>query len=98
MKVKGLAPDGCDSMAAMAALLANSNIPDRLPKDINLASLNELYDQLSGLRFRMGWFWNEATQTKHYTIGVLDDDDFKFLGDKGQMEKERLPLMDSVDR
>lgn len=97
MKVEGLAPDGYSSMAAMAALLANSNIPNRLPRNINLASSKELYDQLSGIRFRMGWFWNEATQTKHYTIGVLGDDDFKFLGDKDQVEKERLPLMNSVD-
>ncbi|KAK2770102.1 hypothetical protein CKAH01_04445 [Colletotrichum kahawae] len=93
MKMEGLAPVGFNSMAAMVALLRNSNIPDRLPGHINLESSKELYQQLSGLGFRMGWFWREATQTRHYTIGVMGDEDFKFMGSKEHTEKERLSII-----
>ncbi|KAF4887774.1 hypothetical protein CGCF415_v014710 [Colletotrichum fructicola] len=88
MKVEGLAPDGCNSMAAMAALLSNSNILSRLPGNANSMSAKELNNHMSGLRFQMGWFLDEATQTKHYTIGAMDDEDFKFIGSKEQMDKE----------
>lgn len=36
----------------------------------------------------MGWYLDEATQIKHYTIGAMDDEDFKFIGSKEQMDKE----------
>lgn len=88
MKVEGLAPDGCNSMAAMAALLSNSNILSRLPGNANSMSAKELNNHMSGLRFQMGWFLDEATQTKHYTIGGMDDEGFKFMGSKEQMDKE----------
>ncbi|KAK1654987.1 hypothetical protein BDP81DRAFT_457654 [Colletotrichum phormii] len=88
MKVKGLAPDGYNSMAATKALLQDSNAMHHLPEGAELMSKENLHRELSGLRFRMGWFWRETTQTRHYTIGVLDDEDFEFLGNKDEIAKE----------
>ncbi|KAI3530478.1 hypothetical protein CSPX01_14811 [Colletotrichum filicis] len=88
MNVKGLAPDGYNSMAAMKTLLQDSNAMDYLPEGAELMSKENLHRQLSGLRFRMGWFWRESTQTRRYTIGVLDDENFEFLGDKDDIARE----------
>ncbi|KXH48605.1 hypothetical protein CSAL01_08844 [Colletotrichum salicis] len=88
MKVEGLAPDGSNSIAAMTALLKGSNAMDHLPKGAERMSKKELNEKLSGLRFRMGWFWRESTQTRHYTIGVLDDEDFELLENKHDIARE----------
>ncbi|KAJ3940064.1 uncharacterized protein N0V96_010065 [Colletotrichum fioriniae] len=88
MNVKGLAPDGFNSIAAMTALLKDSNAMDHLPEGAEHMSKKELHEKLSGLRFRMGWFWRESTQTRHYTIGVLDDENFEFLGNKDEIARE----------
>ncbi|KXH38931.1 hypothetical protein CSIM01_06068 [Colletotrichum simmondsii] len=88
LNVKGLAPDGFNSIAAMTALLKDSNAMDHLPEGAEHMSKKELHEKLSGLQFRMGWFWRESTQTRHYTIGVLDDENFEFLGDKDDIARE----------
>ncbi|KAK1723868.1 uncharacterized protein BDZ83DRAFT_579879 [Colletotrichum acutatum] len=88
MNVKGLAPDGFNSIAAMTALLKDSNAMDHLPEGAEHMSKKELHEKLSGLRFRMGWFWRESTQTRHYTIGVLDDENFEYLGNKDEIARE----------
>ncbi|KXH31518.1 hypothetical protein CNYM01_06569 [Colletotrichum nymphaeae SA-01] len=88
MRIEGLAPEGYNSIAAMTALLKDSNAMDHLPEGAEHMSKKELHEKLSGLRFRMGWFWRESTQTRHYTIGVLDDENFEFLGNKDEIARE----------
>lgn len=88
MRIEGLAPDGYNSIAAMTALLKDSNAMDHLPKGAEHMSKKELHEKLSGLRFRIGWFWRESTQTRHYTIGVLNDENFEFLGNKDEIARE----------
>ncbi|KAG7075152.1 hypothetical protein JMJ76_0011614 [Colletotrichum scovillei] len=88
MRIEGLAPDGYNSIAAMAALLKDSNAMDHLPEGAEHMSKKELHEKLSGLRFRMGWFWRESTRTRHYTIGVLDDENFEYLGNKDEIARE----------
>ncbi|KAK2015528.1 hypothetical protein LZ32DRAFT_602176 [Colletotrichum eremochloae] len=80
MDVKGLAPDGFHSMAAMSALLRGSNAPDYLPESTELLSSDELHGQISYLRFRMGWFRREPYQERLFTIGVVGTSDFRYLG------------------
>ncbi|KAI3554379.1 hypothetical protein CABS03_06964 [Colletotrichum abscissum] len=88
MRIEGLAPDGYNSIAAMTALLKDSNAMDHLPEGAEHMSKKELHEKLSGLRFRLGWFWRESTRTRHYTIGVLDDENFEFLGNKDDIARE----------
>lgn len=87
MEVKGLAPDGFDSIASTVALLRNSNGSAYLPESARLLSLKELYGQLSDLSFQLSWF-QSAEQGKQYTVGVLGDDEYKFLGNRKDIEKE----------
>ncbi|KAK2042927.1 hypothetical protein LZ31DRAFT_566944 [Colletotrichum somersetense] len=90
MDVKGLAPDGFHSMAAMGALLRGSNAPDYLPESTELLSSDELHGQVSYLRFRLGWFRREAYQERLFTIGVVGTSDFQYLGGK-------TPEVDNVE-
>ncbi|KAK1496427.1 hypothetical protein CCUS01_02774 [Colletotrichum cuscutae] len=98
MRIEGLAPDGYNSIAAMTALLKDSNAVDHLPEGAEHMSKKELHEKLSGLRFRMGWFWRESTQTRHYTIGVLDDENFEFLGNKDEIAREDALLRHPPER
>ncbi|OHE92155.1 hypothetical protein CORC01_12558 [Colletotrichum orchidophilum] len=87
MDVRGLAPDGFSSIAMMAALLDGSNFSTHSPKTSQNRLREEASDMLSPFRFRMGWFRRESDQVRHFTIGVVDDDDFSFLGSKEDWEK-----------
>lgn len=87
MEVEGLAPDGLHSIAAAVSLLKDSNASKFLPEGAHLLSSDELHGQLADLRFQMGWF-QDADGNRKYTIGVLGDDEFKFLGKKKSVEKE----------
>ncbi|UQC84374.1 uncharacterized protein CLUP02_09870 [Colletotrichum lupini] len=98
MRIEGLAPDGYNSIAAMTALLKDSNAMDHLPEGAEHMSKKELHEKLSGLRFRLGWFWRESTQTRHYTIGVLDDENFDFLGNKDEIAREDALLRHPPER
>ncbi|KAK7445837.1 hypothetical protein Landi51_07764 [Colletotrichum acutatum] len=80
--VKGLAPDGLSSIAMMAALLDTSNFAKHMPDDSHKLSKEDIYDRLSSMRFRMSWFRRESDRTMHFTVGVMDDDDFKFVGSR----------------
>ncbi|TQN69227.1 hypothetical protein CSHISOI_06281, partial [Colletotrichum shisoi] len=80
MDVRGLAPDGWRSIASMAGLLRESNASAHLPPSTELLSQKELHGQMSDVSFRLGWFRRESDQTRHYTIGVMDDGEFNFMG------------------
>ncbi|KAL2877590.1 hypothetical protein SGCOL_007116 [Colletotrichum sp. CLE4] len=84
-------------MVATKALLQDSNAMNRLPEGAELMSKENLHHQLSGLRFRMGWFWRESTQTRHHTIGILDDENFEFLGNKDEIAREDALLRHPPD-
>ncbi|KAF4774871.1 hypothetical protein HER10_EVM0004249 [Colletotrichum scovillei] len=90
MDVKGLAPDGFSSIAMMAALLDSSNFEKHVPEDSHKLSKEDLYDRLSSLSFRMGWFRRESDRTMHFTVGILDDDDFKFVSSKDEVVNEEF--------
>ncbi|KAK1502334.1 hypothetical protein CTAM01_05147 [Colletotrichum tamarilloi] len=84
MEVKGLAPDGFHSMASMVNLLQGSNAPSHLPQSVHLLSKGDLYSRVDDLSFRMGWFQRTQGQTRHFTVGVLGDEEFVYLhGGKG---------------
>ncbi|KXH69185.1 hypothetical protein CSAL01_06011 [Colletotrichum salicis] len=87
MDVKGLAPDEFSSIAMMAALLDASNFSMHIPQDSHRLSKENLYDRLLSKRFRMGWFRRESDRTMHFTLGVMDDDDFKFVGSMKDVDK-----------
>ncbi|KAF6816687.1 hypothetical protein CSOJ01_02862 [Colletotrichum sojae] len=86
-EVKGLAPDGFNSIAAMAALLRDSNVPNYLPESPELLPGNEFYGRLSDLTFRMGWFENQQEKAKYFTVGATVDDDFKFIGSREDVSR-----------
>ncbi|KAE9566809.1 hypothetical protein CGMCC3_g17035 [Colletotrichum fructicola] len=87
MEVQGLAPDRLHSISSTASLLQNSNVSDYLPHVSRLIPAKELLNQLSGLRFRFGWF-QDRDQGRHYTIGVLGSDDYEFISNRKDFEKE----------
>ncbi|KAF6808502.1 hypothetical protein CMUS01_13875 [Colletotrichum musicola] len=87
MEVEGLAPEGLHGIAVAVALLKDSNASRFLPEGAHLLSSDELHGQLADLRFQMGWF-EDADGNRKYTVGVLGDDEFKFLGKKKSVEKE----------
>ncbi|KAL0931215.1 uncharacterized protein CTRU02_213950 [Colletotrichum truncatum] len=87
MDIKGLAPDGFQSIAAMNDLLKDSNIFKYLPDGVLLLSSKELYGRLSDLNFRMGWFSRTSDMDKVFTVGVEGDDDFVYMGSKANSKK-----------
>lgn len=88
--VRGLAPDSFHSMTAGAALLQGSNAPGHMPEHTHLMDAREIYGRLAGLDFRMGWFRRLADGARCYTIGVMGDDGFEFVGERGD-EKSDVP-------
>ncbi|KAK1701018.1 hypothetical protein BDP55DRAFT_640178 [Colletotrichum godetiae] len=82
MEVKGLAPDGFHSMKSMAALLHGSNISSHmhLPQSVHLLSKGDLYSRIDDLSFRMSWFQRTIDQAKYFTIGILGDEEFMYMG------------------
>ncbi|CAI0649674.1 unnamed protein product [Colletotrichum noveboracense] len=90
---KGLVPKGFSSPGMMAALFHGTNAVKFIPANAAKFPPNELHKMMEGVRFRMGWFMKESDQTLHYTIGVLDDEDFTFMGSKAEvatMERHRV--------
>ncbi|KAF6808322.1 hypothetical protein CMUS01_13926 [Colletotrichum musicola] len=94
LDVKGLAPDGFNSIGMMAALLLPSNLMRYMPSQVSSPADN--HQQLRGLRFRMGWFRRESDQTRHFTIGVLGDENFTFLGGKNDLDTDGLKKKDKL--
>ncbi|KAF4830683.1 hypothetical protein CGCTS75_v005573 [Colletotrichum tropicale] len=88
MEVGGLAPNGFNCIAAMFALLKDSNVWAYLPDDAERLSPKGLYDHLADLEFRLGWFYRAEDQTKVFTVGVIGDPVFMFLGPKKGTAKE----------
>ncbi|KAF6830346.1 hypothetical protein CPLU01_07401 [Colletotrichum plurivorum] len=80
--VRGLAPDDFHSMTAGVALLQGSNALVHVPEHTHLMDTQEIYGRLAGLDFRMGWFRRAADGGRCYTIGVMGDDGFEFVGDR----------------
>ncbi|KAK1724946.1 uncharacterized protein BDZ83DRAFT_577605 [Colletotrichum acutatum] len=80
MDARGLAPDGFRSIAAAASLLRNSNAAAHLPPGSEMMSSDEVHGHMHGLGFRLGWFRRECDQTRHYTVGVMGDPAFNYMG------------------
>lgn len=80
MDARGLAPDGFHSIASVASLLQNSNTAAHLPPGSEMMSSDELHGHMHGLGFRLGWFRRECDQTRHYTVGVMGDPAFNYMG------------------
>lgn len=90
---KGLVPKDFSSPGMMAALFDGTNAAKYIPANAGKLPPNELHKMMEGARFRMGWFMKESSQTLHYTIGVVDDEDFTFMGSKAEiaaMESHRV--------
>ncbi|KAF9870225.1 hypothetical protein CkaCkLH20_12311 [Colletotrichum karsti] len=88
MNAKGLAPDGFGSINMTTALLSPSNAIQHMPSQ--KLSKDDIYEQLSGLRFRLGWFRREHDQTRHFTIGVMGDGELTWVGKKTDAEEKDL--------
>ena len=82
LEFKGLAPEGFNALATMASLLHGSNYTDHVPHDAYGLPPKQLQEHIAGKHFRMGWFFNRQTKEKVFTVGILGDDDFKFLEDE----------------
>ncbi|KAH7001325.1 hypothetical protein EDB80DRAFT_616724 [Ilyonectria destructans] len=89
MDLKGLAPQGFSSIAMMEALIHGSNFLAGTSNDARSMSSRDPHQWLAGRFFRMGWFQGDGTREEEFTIGVLEDESFPFLGDKGDMKKTR---------
>ncbi|KAF6827142.1 hypothetical protein CMUS01_09124 [Colletotrichum musicola] len=79
MDVRGLAPKGFNSFAVLGSLLRDSNVASHLMPGADLLSTEELHGLHSHLGFRLGWFQDESSRSRHFIIGVLGDEGFKFL-------------------
>ncbi|KAE9581391.1 hypothetical protein CGCF415_v011271 [Colletotrichum fructicola] len=67
MDVRGLAPNGFNSMTAMSALLKGSNIRVYLPDDVERLSSKRLFEHMADLEFRLGWFYRAEDQSRVFT-------------------------------
>ncbi|KAH7156530.1 hypothetical protein EDB81DRAFT_645466 [Dactylonectria macrodidyma] len=86
MDLKGLAPKGFSSIAMMESLIHGSNFLKDVPADSCPTSSEELHQWLVGTLFRIGWFQDGATEEEQFTVGVLEDENFPFLANKGDIE------------
>ncbi|KAH7309694.1 hypothetical protein B0I35DRAFT_515107 [Stachybotrys elegans] len=82
MEMGGLAPSGYNSIAMMHALLSGSNAPNHMPPNASLLSSKRVAFDLGESRFKLGWFTSEWTVEKHFTVGLMNDDNFTFQGGK----------------
>lgn len=98
MELKGVAPEGFNSVSMTEALIRGSNISRFFPEDAHLMSRSQLHEHLAGRQFRIGWFLNTDTGEEVYTVGVLGDDQFVFKGKKGKSRKsyERIEEAEGV--
>lgn len=87
MELRGVAPEGFNSLAMLTALLDGSNITKILPEKAYLMASTELHCYLIGKEFRLGWFFNIETESYVFTVGVLNDDNLVFKGDGGNVNK-----------
>ncbi|KAH6986190.1 hypothetical protein BKA56DRAFT_613576 [Ilyonectria sp. MPI-CAGE-AT-0026] len=78
MDLKGLAPDGFNSIAMIESLVYDSNALKDVPEDAHLMSLGDLHESLVERRFRIGWFQGDETQAEVFTIGMLNDENFVY--------------------
>ncbi|VUC32059.1 unnamed protein product [Clonostachys rosea] len=76
LEMRDLAPPAFNSIAMSDALLYPSNYQKYM------SSLEKGRTGLADLRFRMGWFMRKGAQERELTIGVMDDPEFQFLGEK----------------
>ncbi|KAF9880682.1 hypothetical protein CkaCkLH20_01724 [Colletotrichum karsti] len=82
MDVKSLAPEAFGSLAAIVNLLRGSNASEHLPVNTQELSEEELYAELFDLKFCLGWFrdMRGPEDSRCFTVGVLEDEKFVFLG------------------
>jgi hypothetical protein len=76
LEMRDLAPPAFNSIAMSDALIYPSNYQKYM------GSLEKGHMGLEGLRFRMGWFMKKGAHERELTIGVMDDPEFQFLGEK----------------
>lgn len=86
MDVKGLAPEDMGSLQATYSLLRESNAYEKI-HNAETAPSSEVQHKMDDLKFRLGWFQDTTTSERsiHFTVGVLDDENFIFLGSKRQV-------------
>ncbi|CAH0059533.1 unnamed protein product [Clonostachys solani] len=76
LEMRDLAPPAFNSIAISDALLYPSNYQKYM------GSVEKSHMGLEDLRFRLGWFMRKGAQERELTIGVMDDPEFQFLGEK----------------
>uniref|UniRef100_A0A8H7NDE7 Uncharacterized protein n=1 Tax=Bionectria ochroleuca TaxID=29856 RepID=A0A8H7NDE7_BIOOC len=76
LEMRDLAPPAFNSIAMSDALLYPSNYQKYM------SSLEKGHMGFEDLRFRMGWFMRKGAQERELTIGIMDDPEFQFLGEK----------------
>ena len=67
----------------MASLLEGSNCALVLPENAHLMAPIDLYRYLEGKEFRLGWFYDTETGSDVYTVGVLNEGNLIYRGEKG---------------
>lgn len=82
LELKGVAPPGFSSRAMMASLFEGSNCGIVLPENAHLMAPEELYRRLDGKEFRLGWFCDAETKSEVYTVGVLNEGNLVYRGEK----------------
>ncbi|VUC30912.1 unnamed protein product [Clonostachys rosea] len=82
LEQKGVAPNRFNSIEMTQALLHESNIIDLMPTNADKVPPQTIYERLSGVRFQMGWFFRRGAKERQFTVGALQDGDFRFLGPK----------------
>ncbi|KAH7011450.1 hypothetical protein EDB80DRAFT_837328 [Ilyonectria destructans] len=78
MDLKGLAPNGFNSIAMIDSLVHDSNALKDVPENAHLMPLGDLHESLVERRFRIGWFQGDETQSEVFTIGMLNDENFVY--------------------
>ncbi|CAH0052270.1 unnamed protein product [Clonostachys solani] len=79
---KGLVVNGFNSISMLESLLSRSNALWLIPENAEQLPSNELYQNLSGISFRLGWFYRKDTRREEFTVGTQGDENFAFLGSK----------------
>ncbi|VUC35629.1 unnamed protein product [Clonostachys rosea] len=80
MQMKDVAPDEFGSIMMVESLIHGSNCAKYRSKECYLEKLEVVHGKLSDLRFRIGSFLRKGATEREVTLGVLDDEDFQFLG------------------
>ncbi|KAH9237601.1 hypothetical protein K456DRAFT_1829158 [Colletotrichum gloeosporioides 23] len=88
MDTKGLAPESSGSIAGSASLLQETNVSKYLATIPSDLPAERLAARLKGVRLRMGWFQREPEKSQHFTIGVMNDEEFVFVGGKNLAKRK----------